>query len=208
MKDLFIKMTMTTDLPMKMKDSHTKSVFSTKTIVGWHEKKSCKGGATNKNKQFFCTICNNSFSSKSNLKKHERKFCKSGSIKINSEDQKRVANKEGRFPCRKCNRTFKTKPIVKVHEKKSCKGKEAPANKKRRLAHENEIFQCIHCTQTFNSKCNLKRHEKKSCKKTRGSGVWSPLEPDCSSYPLVTEINCFYWQKNLTCFWFVSSTQN
>ena len=131
----------------------------------------CKGGSTNKNKQFFCTICNNSFSSKSNLKKHERKFCKSGSIKINSEDQKRVANKDGRFPCRKCNHTFKTKPIVKVHEKKSCKGKEAPANKKRRLAHENEIFQCIHCTQTFNSKCNLKRHEKKSCKKTRGSGV-------------------------------------
>ena len=66
-----------------------------------------------------CTICNNSFSSKSNLKKHEKKFCKSGSIKINSEDQRRVANKNGRFPCRKCNRTFKTLPIVKVHEKKS-----------------------------------------------------------------------------------------
>ena len=104
------------------------------------------------------------------MKKHERKFCKSGRIKINSEDQKRVADKDGRFPCRKCNQTFKTKPIVKVHEKKSCKGEEALANKKGRLANENEIFQCKHCTQTFKSKCNVKRHETKSCKNRR-SGV-------------------------------------
>ena len=82
----------------------------------------------------------------------------------------------------------------------SCKG---------RLANENEIFQCKHCTQTqtFKSKCNVKRHETKSCKNRR-SGVWSPLEPNCSFYPQVTEINCLYRQRNLTCFWFVSSTQN
>ena len=134
------------------------------------EKKSCKGGATNKNKPFFCTICNNPFSSKSNLKKHEKIFCKSGSIMINSEDQKRIANENGRFPCRKCYRTFKTKPNVKAHEKKSCKGEKNFANKKGRPTNENEIYQCKHCAKTFNLKCNAKRHEKKSCK-NRGSGV-------------------------------------
>jgi hypothetical protein len=38
-----------------------------------------------------------------------------------------------------------------------------------------------------------------SCK-NRGSGVWSPLEPDCSFYPLLTEIYCFYGQRNLIFF--------
>ena len=32
--------------------------------------------------------------------------------------------------------------------------------------------------------------------------------PTCSFHLLVTEKKCFLGQRNLTCFWFVSSTQN
>jgi len=118
--------------------------------------------------RFLCSICNQTFSSKSNVKKHEKKFCKSGYIKINSEDQRRVANENGKFPCRKCNQEFKTKPIVKIHEKKSCKGEEA-------LAKIKGISSCRYCNQTFSFGSNKLRHEK-ICKK-RPEGV-KPLDQE------------------------------
>ena len=89
---------------------------------------------------------------------------------------------------------------MRKHENKFCQRGSIKIKEQRiRVPNKDGRFPCKNCNQTFKTKPIVKVHEKKSCK-NRGSGVWSPLEPDCSFYPLLTEIYCFYGQRNLIFF--------
>ena len=118
-----------------------------------------------------------------------------------SEDSPNKINGENRqFVCTSCKTSFSNKSNLRKHENKFCQRGSIKIKEQRiRVPNKDGRFPCKNCNQTFKTKPIVKVHEKKSCK-NRGSGVWSPLEPDCSFYPLLTEIYCFYGQRNLIFF--------